>query len=50
MDKYPNISIDTYDFVIIVAMVGGFYTGEWLPFFLFLAWEIIKQYIEIKDL
>jgi len=47
--KYPSISIDTYDLVIIVAMVGGFKTGMWIPFALFLIWEVIKQAIKQSD-
>jgi hypothetical protein len=27
-----NISIDSFDIIMCVALVGGFMTGEWLPF------------------
>ena len=41
--SYPNISIDTYDFVLIASLLGGFYTGNWLPFTLLIAFEFIKE-------
>lgn len=48
--NYPSISIDTYDLVIITALIGGFWTSEWIPFTLFLIWELIKQWIEFEAL
>jgi|GEM_PF-3835743 hypothetical protein len=27
-----NISIDSFDFILITALAGGFYTDNWLPF------------------
>lgn len=46
--KYPSISVDTYDFVLIAAMAGGFWTGEWLPFTVFLVLEYIKAWVEYE--
>lgn len=42
--KYPNISIDTYDLVIITATIGGFITSNWLPFILFVSFEFIVEW------
>jgi hypothetical protein len=48
-DKYPSISIDTYDLVVIAAMIGGFSTGNWLPFTLFIIWEFIVRWSTKDD-
>ena len=45
-----EISIDTYDLVIITALIGGFITGLWIPFMVFIAWEFIKQWAEFENL
>ena len=44
MEKYPSVSVDTYDLVIITAMIGGFATGHWQPFIFFVVLEIAKEY------
>ena len=31
-----NISIDTFDLILCVALIGGFITGEWLPLAVFM--------------
>lgn len=33
--KTYDISIDTFDALLIVAMVGGFATGNWIPLVVF---------------
>ena len=37
MKNLNKNSIDTYDFVVIAAMIGGFWTENWMPFIFFLA-------------
>lgn len=44
--KYPSISIDTYDFVVIAAMTGGFITHNWLPFLFFITLQILAVKVE----
>lgn len=46
-----NISIDTYDIIVCVAMIGGFLTGNWIPLWLFAgvyAWAAIITKTQIS--
>lgn len=36
-----NISIDTFDLILCVALIGGFVTGEWFPLFIFIGLGIL---------
>lgn len=32
-----KINIDSFDFILIVALIGGFCTGNWVPLVIFAA-------------
>jgi len=44
-----NIDIDSYDLVICVALVGGFATGNWLPFIVFGIILLISELPDKRD-
>jgi len=43
--KYPNITVDTYDLIICVALTGGFATHNWIPFIGFTIPYLVKTAI-----
>ena len=43
-----NYSVDTYDLIIITAMIGGFYIGNWMPLIFFILIQILNAMFESK--
>ena len=44
-----DISIDSYDLVVSVALWGGFETGVWWPAITLVVWLMFYDYLMVKE-